>query len=576
MVGHDYVLKLGNYELECQSAIEQLREQRIIERIWELDYTVWKSQSDEIVNRLGWLQAPSYTKSHIPSIESFIAELRNEGMTHGLLLGMGGSSLAPEVFRSVFGVKPGYLDLAVLDSTVPDVVLTYARRLDPKRTLVIASTKSGGTVETISFTKYFYAWLQDALGDEKAGQHFIAITDPGSGLETLAREWQFRKIFLNDPNIGGRFSALSLFGMVPAALIGVDIEGFLKRADRMAQRCQQHAESNPGAILGAVIGKLAQLGRDKLTFLLSPELIPLGGWIEQLIAESTGKEGRGIVPIIGEAELDPTDYAPDRLFVLIQLAGENGHTHRVNALVEAGHPVIEITLDRCEDLAGELFRWEMATAIACYFLEVNPFDQPNVESSKVAARQMIASYRQSGRLPEMEPTAIVDGIKIWSDASAKNISDAIKRLMDHAQRGENGLNRSYVAIQSFMAPSSEMDASLHKLRTAIQQSYRLATTVGYGPRFLHSTGQLHKGDAGNGLFIQITAPFAEDTLIPEPSEPASSHISFGTLALAQALGDFHALRAANRNIVRFHLSNDVIGGIKKIIESIRKLNKKAL
>lgn len=576
MVGQDYVLKLGNYEIEYQSAIEQLGLHRIIERIWELDHTVWKSQPDEITNRLGWLQAPAYTMRHIPSIESFIAELRNEGMTHGLLLGMGGSSLAPEVFRSVFGVKPGYLDLAVLDSTVPDVVLTYARRLDPKRTLVIASTKSGGTVETISLTKYFYAWFKEALGDEKAGQHFMAITDPGSGLETLAKEWKFRKIFLNDPNIGGRFSALSLFGMVPAALIGVDIEDFLKRAEGMAQRCQQQAESNPGAILGAVIGKLAQLGRDKLTFLLSSRLMPLGGWIEQLIAESTGKEGRGIVPIIGEAELNAADYGPDRLFVLIHLDGENDHTQRVNALVEGGHPVIEITLNQREDLAGELFRWEMATAIACYFLEVNPFDQPNVESAKVAARQIVATYRKTGRLTEIEPMAIVDGIKIWSDSPAKRISDAIKHLMDHAQRGDNARRRSYVAIQSFLAPSAEIDASLHELRTAIQQCYRTATTVGYGPRFLHSTGQLHKGDAGNGLFIQITAPFAEDALIPEPSEPASSHISFGTLALAQALGDFHALRAANRNVVRFHLSKNVIGGLQKIIESIQQLNKKAL
>ncbi len=568
MNGQDCVFRLGNYEAECQAALSQLEKERVVERIWEGDHTIWKPRPDEITNRLGWLRAPDEMKQHISSIESFVAELKKEGMTPALLLGMGGSSLAPEVFRAVFGVKPGSLDLAVLDSTVPDFVLSYARRLDPKRTLFIASTKSGGTIETISLTRYFYAQVQDALGKDVAGRHFIAITDPGSGLESMARQWNFRKTFLNDPNIGGRFSALSLFGLVPAGMVGIDLQEFLERGRGMARRCQQAGANNPGAVLGAVLGILALAGRDKVTFLLSPSVAPLGAWIEQLIAESTGKEGKGIVPIIGEAILDPSDYGPDRLFVSIQLADERDDEKLVDALVAAGHPAVEIVLDEREDLAAELFRWEMATAVACYFLQVNPFDQPNVESAKVLARQMIASYRQTGRLPEDEPSAMIDGIKIWSSFPVDNIEEALHHLLSQANQGKNGRNRSYVALQAFISPLPEADAALHQLRTAIQRRYRLATTVGYGPRFLHSTGQLHKGDAGNGLFIQITAASHEDALIPEPAEQPPPSISFGTLALAQALGDYQALRAANRKIVRFHLTGDLVGGIQKLTKAI--------
>ncbi len=564
----DIVLKLGRYEAEYMAATEQLRQQRIIERIWQHDHTVWKPFPNEITNRLGWLHAPEHMKQHIAHIESFVDEVRREGMTHALLLGMGGSSLAPEVFRAVFGVKPGYLDLAVLDSTVPGAVLSYARRLDPLRTLFIASTKSGGTVETISLTQYFYAHVQQALGNELAGRHFIAITDPGSGLESLAKQWKFRKIFLNDPNVGGRFSALTLFGLVPAGIVGIDLTRLLDRAHAMAQLCLQSPEKNPGAIFGAAIGRLACVGRDKITFLLSSSLTPLGAWIEQLIAESTGKEGTGIVPIIGEAMQDAMTYSHDRLFVFITMASEDYDEQQVNELMAAGHPVIKIVLNDRYDLGAELFRWEMATAVACYFLGVNPFDQPNVESAKALARQMISSYQRTNQLPDAEPTAVVDDIKIWSAKPVNGMNEAIRQLMDQANLGHNGRGRSYVAIQAFLAPTAETDAALQKLRTAIQQKYQLATTVGYGPRFLHSTGQLHKGDAGNGLFIQITAAGDEDAFIPNPPGDSTKRIRFGTLALAQALGDYEALRAAQRKVVRFHLAGNIIRGIDAITSSI--------
>ncbi|MCP4634428.1 MAG: glucose-6-phosphate isomerase, partial [candidate division Zixibacteria bacterium] len=392
------VTELGDYQMAVSEYLKLLEQENIIPRIWSKDHTVWNPEPAEISNRLGWLDSPEEMVNNIDEINSFVEEVRAEGYTHALLLGMGGSSLAPEVFRRVFGVKEGWLNLSVLDSTDPAKVLEYAKKLNPKKTLVIASTKSGGTIETLSFVKYFYNWLADALGKEKAGKHYTAITDPGSGLQSLAEKLNFRKIFLNNPDIGGRYSALSYFGLVPAALVGIDIRQLLDRANMMAARCKKsrNLKENPGAYLGAVMGEMAVTGRDKLTLILSPEIAPIGAWLEQLIAESTGKEGKGILPIDGEVLGSPEIYSNDRYFVSIQIGEGNRYQNEINKLQEAGFPVIQLNMETINDLCGEFFHWELATIISAHRLQINPFDQPNVESAKIAAKEMMKSYAASG------------------------------------------------------------------------------------------------------------------------------------------------------------------------------------
>lgn len=571
MVEKNGMIKPEQFESMITNSCEILKQENIIRRIWEHDHTVWKPEPTEITNRLGWLHSPAAMRDAIYEITSFAQQVRSEGFTHALLMGMGGSSLAPEVFRNIFGVKSGFPDLAVLDSTTPGAVLAAARMFDPEKTLFIASTKSGGTVETLSFLKYFYAAMLKKVGNDKVGKHFVAITDPGSGLEALAKDLNFRKIFLNDPDIGGRFSALSFFGLVPAGLIGIDLTLLLDRASSTIYDCKSNIGSiipkNSCALLGAFLGELARQGKDKLTFIISPPIEPLGVWIEQLIAESTGKEGVGILPVVGESIVAPENYSEDRLFIYLKLVDDKTYDAQIKALSDYGYPVFQIQLKDKYDVAGEFFRWEMATAIAGYFLNINPFDQPNVEAAKILARNMVAAYQATGRLPEPEPSLKMENITIFADEKISNLEDAISTFLAKGIR--TGNTNSYVAIQAFITPSAETDAALHKLRTKIQQKSRLATTVGYGPRFLHSTGQLHKGDAGNGLFIQITADNPEDTPIPDHTGNDDSSMSFGVLALAQALGDRQALLEANRTVIRFHIRNNILEGIEQLVEAIR-------
>lgn len=560
---------LGLEQSTVDRALMEIRDQKIIPRIWRHDHTVWKPDPAEIINRLGWLHISEKMVEMLPGIQSLVDELRHAGYSHALLMGMGGSSLAPEVFRFTFGVREGYLDLAVLDSTDPGAVSSFSEKLDPLKTLYIASTKSGGTVETLSFLKYFFNRTIEVVGAQEAGAHFIAITDPGSGLETLAKKLNFRKIFLNDPNIGGRYSALSYFGLVPAALIGVDVSNLLDRAITMA--CNNEGcncpvgGDNSGAWLGAIMGELALSGRDKLTLILSPGISHFGSWVEQLIAESTGKEGKGILPVDGEALLTPDTYADDRFFVYLRLKGNGTYDERVRDLEEAGHPVVQIHLRDIYDLGGEFFRWEIATAIAGYRLGINPFDQPNVESAKVLARQILATYQKEGKLPELAPTFKHDGIAVYTDQKADTLKEALWRFLSQAQTGKR---RNYVALQAYLKPSPKTDETLRLLRTKIQTQIKIATTVGYGPRFLHSTGQLHKGDGGQGLFIQFTDDISIDAPIPQAAGEKGSSITFGTLKLAQALGDREALLNAGRKVIRFHLGKDVNEGLLRLIEEI--------
>ncbi len=565
----NYSLSLGKFQAVVDGRLKQIRENEIPKRIWEHDHKVWKEDPTEISNRLGWLHSPEIMSDAVDEIYALVDEVRAAGYSHALLLGMGGSSLAPEVFRLTFGVKEGYLNLAVLDSTDPGAVFEKRKTFDPSKTLFIISTKSGGTVETFSFMKYFYNKTLEAVGADKAGEHFIAITDPGSGLESMGKELRFRKIFLNDPNIGGRYSALSYFGLVPAALIGMDINLILERAETMAQstvscNCPVHGD-NTAAHLGVTMGELALAGRDKVTLITSLPVSYFGAWVEQLIAESTGKEGKGILPVSGETVSHPDRYGNDRLFVYLRIHDDSTCDADVQALIDDGQPVIKINLRDLYDLCGEFFRWEMATVIAGMILGINPFDQPNVESAKILARNMVSAYQKEGRLPELEPRFESDGIKVYSDFSANSISETFQKFFSFAELGENeGAGRSYVSIQAFIKPGSETDEELQSLRTKIQQKYRMAVTVGYGPRFLHSTGQLHKGDAGHGLFIQIVSGMEKDLAIPDEAGGKKSSITFGVLKNAQAMGDRQALLDGNRRVILLDIGKDISGAFQRL------------
>lgn len=569
----NYSSTLGEFETVVKSRLDKIKEKEILKRIWEHDYTVWKDDPAEISNRLGWLHSPENMVDKVDEINDFVDGVRGAGYTHALLLGMGGSSLAPEVLRLTFGVKDGYIDLSVLDSTDPGAVQEKAETLDFSKTLFIISTKSGGTVETFSFMKFFYNEMLQELGQDRVGDHFVAITDPGSGLESLGKELNFSKIFLNDPDIGGRYSALSYFGLVPAALIGMDLYLILERAGAMAQQtrnyhCPVHG-INTAAQLGVTLGEAALAGRDKITFIISPRISYFGAWVEQLIAESTGKEGRGILPVSGETVCAPEVYANDRLFVYLRVDGDSRYDTAVQALRDDGRVVVQVNLGDLYDLGGEFFRWEMATVIAGMLLEINPFDQPNVESAKILARNMVSAYQNEGRLPDLMPGFQTDEIQIYSDFSANSISDTFQKFFSLAKSGEDeAAGRSYVSIQAYIKPGSETDEALQDLRTKIQQSYRMAVTVGYGPRFLHSTGQLHKGDAGHGMFIQLISDKENDLSIPdEPGDRASS-ITFDVLKRAQALGDRQALLDAGRQVVLFDLGKDVLGAIRRLTEEL--------
>ncbi len=571
-----YSANLGKFQPLIDNALGKIRDNNVIQRIWNLDYLVWGEEPAEITNRLGWLRITEVMQKALTDINAVVDQVIKDGYTDVLLLGMGGSSLAPRVISDVYGVKDGYLDVAVLDSIDPDAVLEHRRRLDLTKTLFIISTKSGSTTETLSCMKYFYNEALEGVGEE-AGAHFIAITDPGSGLERLAKSLKFRKTFLNDPNIGGRYSALSFVGIVPAALQGVNVPLLLKRANRMMHDNGRYRRGHgreaqgdcSGAWFGAILGELAKSGRDKVTLITSPPIESFNAWAEQLIAESTGKSGKGILPINKESIGPPESYNEDRLFIYLRLGLDETYDDKVNAIEDAGHPVMRINLKDVYDLGGEFFRWEMAVTIAGMIIGVHPFNQPNVEDTKVLTRGMIAEYRKSGRLPEIKPTLQKDGIKVYASFKVGSIEEALRKFLSQAEHGGNGSEgRSYVALQAFVKPSQEISDAMRKFRTKIRSSYGLATTLGFGPAFLHSTGQLHKGDAGNGFFIQFSSETPEDLPIPDQAGKEGSSISFGTLKTAQALGDWQALLNNNRNIIALHLGNDFVKEIDRLTDNL--------
>lgn len=528
---------LGNAETAVDDALNEMQKKNILKRIWQHDHTVWDPEPTEIINRLGWLHTPKEMAAEVDRISQFVADVQAAGFTEVMLLGMGGSSLAPELFAKTFASSGQGLKLRVLDSTDATAVQTYAQTANLAHTLFIVSTKSGGTVETLSFFKYFYNRVAELVGSEKVGSHFVAITDPGSSLVQTAKKYKFRETFENNPNIGGRYSVISFFGLVPAALVGVDVGQLLERA--------QAATQSPVPLrLGAVLGTLAQAGRDKVTLITSESIASFGDWVEQLIAESTGKKGKGILPVVGEPVLAPSGYGTDRLFVHLRLAGDDSFDTVVAQLEQAGQPVVRFALRDLYDLGAQFFIWELATAVAGHLIGIQPFDQPNVESAKVLARKMVAAYQESGKLPQLD--------------SAEPTTANLDAFIAKARPGD------YIAIQAYVPPTPQTDALLQKLRTRLLQKTKCATTVGYGPRFLHSTGQLHKGDAGNGLFIQFTSEPETDIPIPNTAGEAASSMGFGVLKIAQALGDARALLDENRRLIRFDLGTAVDEKLQKL------------
>jgi len=544
------------YDDLVERALQETTAHEILPRIWRHDHTAWKPEPAEITNRLGWLHSPEEMLARVPQIEALVYAVQQAGYTHALLLGMGGSSLAPELFSRTFGTAAGYLKLHVLDSTAPGALLEVSQRLDPAKTLYIVSTKSGGTVETLSFFKHFYNQTLTAVGAPEAGDHFIAITDPGSKLVEIAKRYRFRATLLNDPDIGGRFSALSYFGLFPAALLGVDLKGLLASARAAAQKCAADVPpaQNPAALLGVALGELAKEGRNKATFILPSELASFGDWVEQLIAESTGKEGRGILPVVGEPLGSPEEYGDDRVFLHFSLGaqapGDAQDGRTLEMLEGRGHPVIRLHLDDKLQLGGQFLLWELAIAVAGQRLGLNPFDQPDVEAAKIKAREMVTVYQETGSLPKQTPALETGAFSVYGEVQASTAPQALKAFLSGAGEGD------YIAIHAYLQPDEGTSAALGDLRLKLRRRYRLATTLGYGPRFLHSTGQLHKGDSGQGLFIQFTASHPTDVPIPAEAGAPDSAITFGTLQLSQALGDSQALLDKGRRVIRFHLDGD--------------------
>lgn len=534
---------------------------QFVQRLWARDAGLWKSDTAHqavIRARLGWLDVIGPMQQALTSIDTFVQEVRRDGLTHAVLLGMGGSSLAPEVFARTFGAAPGFLSLTVLDNTAPAAVAAVEQRLDPARTLFIVASKSGTTTEVAAFYHYFAQRMRAARG-EGAGRHFIAITDADTPLEKLARAADFRRVFTNPADIGGRYSALSYFGLVPAALLGVDLSRLLQHAQTMASRCGADipAQDNPGLRLGAALGELALGGRDKLTLVLAPEIASFGAWVEQLVAESTGKEGRGIVPIdaepLGAAEV----YRDDRVFVGMTGADAGA---ALDALVQRGHPALRWRADDPYALGGEFFRWEFATAVAGAILGVDPFDEPNVTESKDTTKQLLDQYQRARHFDTAAPLSVGGNLKIFGDPTLLGDpaapADALRALFARIGAGD------YLALLAYLTPSAARDTALARLRLQLRDRLRVATTLGYGPRFLHSTGQLHKGGGNQGVFLTITADHPDDIAVPGQA------YSFGVLNRAQALGDVMVLQRRGRRVVRVHIDGDIDRGLTELAAAV--------
>jgi transaldolase / glucose-6-phosphate isomerase len=552
-----------------QTTLKDWQASNKMARLWSGDPSLWTGDDED--KWIGWLSIVEDRLAHLNELNDAAADVAKADFTHALLLGMGGSSLCPEVLKITYGRQPGHPELHVLDSTDPAQIKSVENQVDLAKTLCIVASKSGSTLEPNIFKQYFFERMQQTVGKEKAGQHFMAITDPGSKMQQVAERDQFLKIFSGRPSIGGRYSALSNFGMAPAAIMGLDLSKFLQRANEMVQACKPEVptDQNPGAILGAILGTLGNLGRNKVTFITSPGIHDLGAWLEQLIAESTGKIGKGLIPVDREALGAPEVYGNDRVFVHLRLADELDtlQTQKLEVLRNAGHPVVEIELADTYDLGQEFFRWEIATAVAGSILKINPFNQPDVEASKIVTRQLTEAYEKSGKLPEEAPLFDDGTIKLFTDernaANLNKLAGSDRSLTGFLRAHLSQLNPGdYMALLAYIEMNSAHEESLQAMRHAVRDRKHVATCLGFGPRFLHSTGQAYKGGPNTGVLLQITCKDAADLPVP------GQKYTFGIVKAAQARGDFQVLADRKRRALRVHLPKDVEAGLEKLTRAV--------
>ncbi len=549
------------------ASLEEWKRNNKVARLWQKDASLW-SGTDES-NWLGWLTITEEQLAHIDALKQIAEDVKKARFKDALLLGMGGSSLCPEVLRMTFGKIKGYPELHVLDSTDPAQIKAIEAKVDLKSTICIVSSKSGSTLEPNIYKQYFFERVKAKVGEKEAGNRFIAITDPGSKLRQVAEADKFRKIFFGVPSIGGRYSALSNFGMVPAAVMGIDVAKFLKNTEEMVEACDASsaADSNPGVVLGTILGVAANHGRDKITIVTSPGIFDLGAWLEQLIAESTGKIGKGIIPVDRERLAKPATYGNDRVFAYLRLASKPNKAQdaAVAALEKAGHPVVRITLPNTYNLGQEFFRWEIATAVAGSIIGINAFNQPDVEASKIETKKLTSQYETTGSLPQESPFFEETGIKLFADeknaAALKGGAKLADVLKTHLSRLGTG---DYFAVLGYITMNPANEKTLQSIRHAVRDKKKVATVLGFGPRFLHSTGQAYKGGPNSGVFLQITCDDAKDFLVP------GQKYTFGVVKAAQARGDFAVLAERGRRAVRVHLGKNLKSGLATLTKAVQK------
>ena len=558
--------------IDASAAVKKLSAMNFADRLWKKDPGLWKkdeASAKQITGALGWLDIPFAMLPKVKEIQEFAEEIRAAGFTQAVLLGMGGSSLAPEVIRGVFQ-DPKYPRLLVLDTTDPAWIDSVQKQLDLKRTLFIFASKSGGTIEPSSHFKYFWSLVKKA-GVKNPGNNFMAVTDAGTGLEKLAREKKFRQVFINPSDIGGRFSALSYFGMVPAAICGADIKKLLERAVNTAALCKnREIAENPGALLGALMAQLALQGRDKLTLVLPEKLKYFGLWVEQLVAESTGKEGKGIIPVCLEPLMEPDKYQADRFFVQVRIEGFTSAREEaaLATLRKAGHPVYTITIKDQYDLGAEFFRWEAATAAAGALLEINPFDQPNVQEAKLLTMRVLAQYAEKGKKSQAKPDFSADRVAVYASRALKTAEKPIASYDDVFWSVFSALGeKEYIGLLAYLPNNPKVEEGLVKLRESLTRYTSSACTLAYGPRYLHSSGQLHKGGPDKAFFIILTNQAKKDIVIP------GEKYTFWQLETAQALGDFEALDSKNRRVLRLHLKHPLDKSLAYLSERIARIGK---
>ena len=547
------------------ASLDDWKKNNKVARFWQKDASLW-TNTDE-ANWLGWLTITEEQFANIATFKRLAAEVKKAKFKHVLLLGMGGSSLCPEVLRRTFGKVAGFPQLHVLDSTDPVQIKALEKKLDLKKTLCIVSSKSGSTLEPNIFKQYFFERVKKAVGEKLVGSRFVTVTDPSSKMQQVAEGDKFWKIFAGVPSIGGRYSALSNFGMVPAAAMGLDAAKFIKSTQEMVKACgaETTADKNPGVLLGAIMGTAANHGRDKITIITSPGIFDLGAWLEQLIAESTGKIGKGIIPVDREKLAKPEAYGNDRVFAYLMLAGKTNKVQEaaVAALEKAGQPVIRITLPNTYTLGQEFFRWEIATAVAGSIIGINAFNQPDVEASKIETRKLTSEYESTGSLPAESPFFVAKEAKLFADPTNTTALSGGKTLgavlQAHLSRIGTG---DYFAVLGYIPMTAETETALQSIRTSVRDAKKVATCLGFGPRFLHSTGQAYKGGPNSGVFLQITCDDASDLPVP------GQRYTFGVVKAAQARGDFAVLAERGRRALRVHLGKNLKSGLRALSQAV--------